>query len=146
MVVGVHDPNGLITEQVEALVGEDLLRLPREPATGHEPEGDAIEAGLTYKELLLSRSSVIIVQFGDMESLSVLTGALRRLFEGSLQGVMVVGPLPMQQFVNGAKFDGTEDILRECIADGRFYQVDKLDDQALHDFFSRIGQRSGSLS
>lgn len=42
MLVGVHDPKGPITHQVEAHVGKDLLRLPFEPAIGHEPDGDAL--------------------------------------------------------------------------------------------------------
>ncbi len=145
MLVGVHDPKGLITHQVEAHVGKDLLRLPSEPAIGHESDGDKLAASLTYKELLLSRSSVVIVQASDIESLSILTGALRRLLEGSLRGVMAVGPIPLQQFINAAKFDGTEEVLRECIADGRFSHTDEFDDEALHAFLANVGQRSGDL-
>jgi len=128
-----------------AHVGKDLLRLPSEPAIGHEPGGDTLAKSLTYKELLLSRSSVVVVQVSDIESLSILTGALRRLIEGSLRGVMAVGPIPLQQFVNASRFDGTEEVLRECIADGRFFHTDEFDDDTLHAFLANVGQRPGGL-
>jgi hypothetical protein len=138
VLVGVHDPEGLIIHQVEARVGPDLLRMPSKPANGRELD-DTMEARLIYKELLLSRPSVVIVKVSDMESLSILTGALRRLIEGSLRGVMAVGSIPLQQFVSAAKFEGTEEVLLECIADGRFCQIDQLDEEALQVFLANVG-------
>jgi hypothetical protein len=139
MLVGVHDSKGLITHQVEDRVGKDLLRLPPEPPPGHDPDDDALSTNITYKELLLSRSSVIIVQVTDMESLSILTGALQRLLAGSLRGVMAIGPIPLQMFFNAAELDGTKEVLRERIEDGRFYHTEKFNDEELHSFLAKFG-------
>jgi hypothetical protein len=70
----------------------------------------------------------------DIGSLSILTGALGRLLNGTLSGVMTVGPIPLAQLLTAAEYDENEAILQENISNNKFTIAKDFDLETLKSF------------
>ena len=133
VVVGISDPHGRLISLIREHVAEDLILTPSANS------GDNADAQMTHlidKELLLGRSTHIIIMMEDMSSLSVLTGAVRRLLDGLLKCVMVVGPVPLGLLLQTARYDGKDDLLKSQIASGKFLMVEELKPADIEDLLS----------
>ena len=98
VVIGIYDEQGSIAEQVKA-------QLPRGIETVSIP---ADQRGLRHiidKEFLITRSTHLVLVIGDIVSLSILTGAILRLMENSLSGILAVGSISPEHLRLIAQYD-----------------------------------------
>lgn len=133
MTVGLYAPNNELLDKVKACVGRDVVVVPPSTSDMQGQEGSP-PTHLINKQLLLERSTHVIVQITDVESLSMLTGALRRLLDGKLTAVMAIGSVPLEFLYATARHDGTEVALRNHVQNKRFVIVENLDSEQLKRF------------
>ena len=133
MTIGLYDPTGLVAAQISDFIGDKLVVVP--PAL----IGEVSDAGLAHlydKELLLKQSNQVIINMVDLASLSMLTGALRLLLDGTLERVMAIGPVPLPLLLKAAEDDGTELLLKEDMNNGRFTIAEQPDPKAIKSFLA----------
>ena len=131
--VGLYDPMGRVTELVINRTSL-AISISRHHPVARGPEAQA--AYLIDKDLLLSRSTHLIVAMDDLESFSILIGGVRRLLEGSIKAVMAIGEAPLELLQQATAQDGQAGLLARKMTEKKFIVVKELTPEDLDAFMA----------
>lgn len=133
--VGIYDEEGRLAEDLGSRYAAEhtFVMMPS--------VSDRDDQILVDKELLLDRSTCLVVVLSSVRSISVFMGAVRRLLSSQVEGIFVISEHDIGPLLATTTDLGESSHIEQLVSDGRLVSTKRFIDDEFSRWLSAVDQR-----